>query len=87
MDVLWIIKNGTRRPTRIMYGANPSWNPLQRILKSMVSQVLIMEIDARDGRDRRTNKHYETTQKGENVLKYFKLSKHLPIQEEVKIDI
>lgn len=70
-----------------MYGANLSWKPLQRVLRSMVSQGLVMEIDARDGRDKRTNKHYETTQKGENVLKYFKLYKQLPVLEEVKLDI
>ena len=83
LDVLWIIKNGTRKPTRIMYGANLSWKPLQRILSSMVSQGLIREVDARGGRDRRTNKTYEITQKGENVVKYFNRAKDLLELEEV----
>jgi len=83
LDVIQIIKNGTRKPTRIMYGANLSWKPLQHILRSMVSQELIREIDARDGRDKRTNKYYEITQKGENVVKYFKRAKGLLELEEV----
>ena len=83
LDVLWIIKNGTRKPTRIMYGANLSWKPLQRILRSMVSQELIREIDASDNRDKRTNTYYEITQKGENVVKYFNRAKDLIELEEV----
>jgi len=83
LDVIQIIKNGTRKPTRIMYGANLSWKPLQHILRSMVSQELIREVDARDGRDKRTNKYYEITQKGENVVKYFRRAKGLLELEEV----
>ena len=83
VDVIQIIKNGTRKPTRIMYGANLSWKPLQRILGSMVSQGLIREVDASDDRDKRTNKYYEITQKGENVIKYFKQARNLLVLEEV----
>jgi predicted transcriptional regulator len=83
LDVLWIIKNGTRKPTRIMYGANLSWKPLQHILSSMVSQELIREIDASESRDKRTNTYYEITQKGENVVKYFNRAKDLIELEEV----
>ena len=83
LDVLWIIKDGTMKPTRIMYGANLSWKPLQRILRSMVSQDLIREMDTRDGRDKRTNRCYEITQKGENVVKYFNRAKDLLQLEEV----
>ena len=35
LDVLWTIKNGTRKPTRIMYESNLSWKPLQRTLDSL----------------------------------------------------
>ena len=77
LDVLWIIKSGARKPTRIMYGANLSWKPLQRILKSIVSQGLVTEIDATDNRDKRTNKIYEITQKGENAVRYFNSAKDL----------
>ena len=83
LDVLWIIKNGTRKPTRIMYGANLSWKPLQRILNSMVSQGLIREVDTTDNRDKRTNTCFEISQKGENVVKYFNRAKDLIELEEV----
>lgn len=77
LDVLGIVKNGTRKPTRIMYGANLSWKTLRRILRSMVSQGLIEEVDARDSRDKRTHKHYELTQKGENVIRYFNQARNI----------
>jgi len=83
LDVLWVIKNGTRKPTRIMYGANLSWKPLQRILNSMINQDLIREVDASLSRDKRTNIYYEITQKGENVVKYFNRAKDLLELEEV----
>ena len=79
LDVLWIIKNGTSIPTHIMYGANLSWKPLQQILKSMVTQGLIIEINTRNTRkyDKRTNRRYEVTQKGENFVRYFNHGKSL----------
>ena len=83
LDVLWIIKEGTKKPTRIMYGANLSWKPLQRILDSMISQELITELDATNNRDKRTNICYEITQKGENVIKYFSRAKNLLELEEI----
>ena len=82
LDVLWIIKNGTKKPTRIMYGANISWKPLKRILKSLVSQGLIGEVDARENRDKRTSTYYELTQKGDNVIRYFNRAKSLLELEE-----
>lgn len=83
LDVLWLIKNGTNKPTRIMYGANLSWKPLQRVLNSMVDQGLIVEVDARSKKDKRTTVCYETTQKGENVIRYFNKAKDLIEIEEV----
>ncbi len=83
LDVLWVIKNGTRKPTRIMYGANLSWKPLQRILESLVSQELLRAVDATEGRDKRTNTIYELTQKGENVIQYFNRAKELLELEEL----
>lgn len=83
LDVLWVIKNGTRKPTRIMYGANLSWKPLQQILKSLVSQGLIRAVDASESRDKRTNTCYELTQKGENVIRYFNRAKELLELEEL----
>ena len=83
LDVLWVIKNEAKKPTRIMYGANLSWKPLKQILKSMVSQGLISEIATQGARDKRTNRYYEITQKGENVVRYFNGAKDLLELEEV----
>jgi predicted transcriptional regulator len=86
LDVLWAIKRGTRKPTRIMYEANLSWKPLQRILKSMKDQDLIVEMDARPERDKRTTVVYEVAQKGENIIKYFnKGREYLKLEEITKI--
>jgi predicted transcriptional regulator len=83
LDVLWLIKSGTNKPTRIMYGSNLSWKPLQKILDSMTNQGLISEINADNKRDKRTTTTYEITQKGENVVKYFNRAKDLIELEEV----
>ncbi len=71
LDVLYIIHKGARKPTRIMYGANLSWKPLQRILDSLINQNLVMEVDPVDQKDKRTRVCYDLTKKGENVLSYF----------------
>ncbi len=80
LEVLQIIKSGVSKPTRIMYQANISWQPLKRILSSMASQGLIDEVDTTSidrKRDKRTSKIYEITMKGEQVYRYFKGAKHL----------
>ena len=77
LDVMWTIKNGTRKPTRIMYGANLSWKPLQRVLDNLIKQELISDKVPFDLRDKRTSVCYELTQKGENVLQYFNKAKDL----------
>lgn len=86
LDVLWAIKRGTRKPTRIMYEANLSWKPLQTILQSMMSQELIIEIDARAEKDKRTSTVYEVTQKGENIVAYFNKGRdYLNLEELTKV--
>ena len=77
LDVLKVIKEGTTKPTRIMYGANLSWKLLQGILSSMVSQDLIEEIDVSESRDKRTNTVYRVTHKGDSVIRYFDRAKGL----------
>ncbi|MBD3207704.1 transcriptional regulator [Candidatus Bathyarchaeota archaeon] len=77
LDVLSVIKEGTKKPTRIMYGANLSWKLLQDILSSLVDQNLIVEIDTSDSRDKRTNTVYDITNKGESVIRYFEHAKGL----------
>jgi len=71
LDVLYTIRNGVKKPTRIMYGANLSWKPLQRVLDSLIRQGLVIEIDPIDPKDKRTSVCYDLTKKGENVLGYF----------------
>ena len=86
VEVLSIVKGGTSKPTRIMYEANLSWDHLHRVLNPMMSQGLIDEIDTTQERrrDKRTNTRYELTQKGENVLRYFRDTKAYGI-EDIKI--
>jgi len=76
IDILEEIKNGVMIPTRIMYGTNLSWKPLQQILKALVNRGLIVESTAEE-RDKRTKKVYNLTEKGENVLHYFNKAKDL----------
>jgi len=69
-----------------MYNANISWKPLMQVLNSMISQDLIMEIDvSSEGRkrDKRTNRLYEITMKGERVIRYFKEAKDLGLVEAI----
>ena len=77
LDVLYTIRNGVKKPTRIMYGANLSWKPLQRVLDSLIRQELVMEIEPVNPRDKRTSVCYDLTQKGENVLGYFNKARAL----------
>ncbi len=60
-----------------MYGANLSWKLLQGILSSMVGQDLIQEVDVSESRDKRTNKVYSVTNKGDSVIRYFDRAKGL----------
>ena len=77
IDVLKTIKEGTTKPTRIMYGANLSWKLLQGVLLSLVDQDLIEEVDQSGSRDKRTNVIYRVTSKGDSVIKYFGQAKYL----------
>ena len=80
IDILEEVRNGVIIPTRIMYGANLSWKPLQQILKSLVTQELIVEYVTEEG-DKRTKKAYKLTEKGLNVLRYFNKAKELVEKE------
>jgi predicted transcriptional regulator len=77
LDVLWAIKSGVNKPTRIMYESNLSWKPLQRTLDSLIGQSLIEEYSPKNLRDKRTTYCYKLTQKGENVIQYFKRAEDL----------
>lgn len=78
LDILRVIKSGVQKPTRIMYSTNLSWNPLQEILTSLITQNLIIMKD--DG----NRKSYEITEKGRTALKYFNQAKKLVTVGEVR---
>ena len=77
LDVLMTIRNGARKPTNIMYGANLSWKPLKRVLDSLIKQGFVQEVDALNLKDKRTNVCYGLTRKGDNVLNYFSKARDL----------
>jgi predicted transcriptional regulator len=67
--------DGVDKPTRIMYAANMSWNPTQRMLSHLVEQGLVLEVSSTKGRQSR--RLYKITEKGEKVLDYFDRSNEL----------
>ena len=71
LEVLKAIRNGTEKPTRIMYEANLSWTILNKVLSILVSQDLVEEIDASESRDKRSARIYRITEKGEALIRYF----------------
>ena len=74
IDILQIIAKGVGKPTRIMYKANLSWNPMQGYLRFLIEQDLIVS-NKRGERVR-----YEITDKGLRTLSYFRrVQETLPI--------
>ena len=74
INVLEAIHNGESKPSRIMLSANISWNKLNDVLDSLISQELVTQINTKEPRrkqDKRTNVSYYLTPKGQNVLKRF----------------
>jgi len=67
-DILKVIKAGKEKRTRIMYAANLSSNPFQKIFETFITHGLVEENDYPD--DKRTDNTYTLTQKGENALKH-----------------
>lgn len=81
LNVLSAVMEGIDKPTRIMYSANLSWRPTQKILASLVEQGLLHEIE--DLKSKRSKKKYGITEKGVNVLRYFEGAKNLLDIEDV----
>lgn len=81
LDVLSSVREGIDKPTRIMYSANLSWKPTQRILRSLVQQGLLREIE--DTSSKRTKRRYEITEKGARLVRYFERAKDLLVLEEI----
>lgn len=81
LNVLSVVGDGVDKPTRIMYAANLSYRLTERILRSLVRQGLLREIE--DTRSRRTKKRYEIMEKGAKVIQYFDRARDLLTVEEV----
>ena len=79
LNILSAVKDGVDKPTRIMYAANMSWKPVQRILSHLVEQGLLeVRINTES---RQSKKRYTLTDKGANVLDYFEKAKEiLPLE-------
>ena len=75
-NVLEVIKKGVTKPTRIMYGANLSWNTLREVFMVLMSQGLIKEVH------QESYKRYILTDKGLDALTHY--SKALDILDVSK---
>lgn len=81
LNVLSVVKDGVDKPTRIMYAANLSWRPTQRILKSLVQQGFLQMIEKTGSK--RSKRKYEITEKGINIIRYFEGAQDLLDLEEI----
>jgi predicted transcriptional regulator len=80
LKILAAVSDGVDKPTRIMYAANLSWKPTQRILSELVEQGLIDEV--KNPESAKSRRRYLITDKGVSVLDYFERAKKiLPIEE------
>jgi len=80
LKILAAIRDGQDKPTRIMYAANLSWKPTQRILAQLIEQELVSE--HRNTESAKSRRRYQITEKGITVIEYFEKAKELlPIEE------
>jgi predicted transcriptional regulator len=80
LNILSAVRDGVDKPTRIMYAANMSWKPVQRILSHLVEQGLL-EVRM-NTESRQSKRRYVLTDKGANVLDYFEKAKEiLPLED------
>jgi predicted transcriptional regulator len=80
LKILAAIRDGQDKPTRIMYAANLSWKPTQRILAQLIEQELVSE--QRNTESAKSRRRYQITEKGITVIEYFEKAKELlPIEE------
>lgn len=80
LKILAAIRDGQDKPTRIMYAANLSWKPTQRILAQLIEQELVLE--HRNTESAKSRRRYQITDKGITVIEYFEKAKELlPIEE------
>ena len=82
LQVLYIIYSGTGKTTHIMNEAGISWVHFKEVLSSLELQGLVRVGEpAAKGRkrDKRVNKVFEVTEKGVNVLRYFRNAKEFQL--------
>ena len=66
IDMLQVVSEGNLKPTHVMYKANLSWARLMKHLRFLQSQDLLTIVQG-SGVER-----YEITEKGREVLSYFR---------------
>ena len=79
--ILSAVRDGVDKPTRIMYAANMSWAPVQRMLSHLVEQGLILEV--LNTESQQSKRRYQITEKGEKILDYFEKAKDIMPLEDV----
>jgi len=80
LKILAAVRDGVDKPTRIMYAANMSWKPVQRILSHLVEQGLLAEVINTESRQ--SKRRYNITERGVMVLEYFEKAKEImPIED------
>jgi predicted transcriptional regulator len=83
LSILSAIQDGVDKPTRIMYAANMSWKPVQKILTSLVAQELIVVVT--NSASEQSKKRYLISEKGSKVLAFFNDAKNLMQIEGINI--
>ena len=73
--ILSAIEDGVDKPTRIMYAANMSWKPVQKILSRLVEQGLIVVMT--NSKREQSKRRYMITEKGSKILTFFNDAKDL----------
>ena len=80
LNILSAVREGMEKPTRIMYAANLSWRPTQRILSNLMEQGLV-EMRIAPGASKR---RYMITERGVGMLDYFEKAKEM-LPEDIYI--
>jgi predicted transcriptional regulator len=75
LSVLGAVYDGEKKPTRIMYASNLSWNTGQRVLSNLVEKDLVREYTLESKKN--MIKRYEITEKGVNTLNYFQRAREI----------
>ena len=81
LKILAAFKQGVDKPPRIMYAANMSWKPVQRIMSHLVEQGLLAEVINTESKQ--SKRRYKITEKGEKLLDYFESAKDIMPLEDI----